>query len=65
MTTINSVEIAVKDNIRYHFTRWVRNSDQGCTECPFREECTTMVDARFRCLCEVITGKSMGELLGR
>lgn len=59
---MNAINRAIKLNIQYHFERFC-NTNEGCSDCPFSEECHELHEDRYRCLCEIITGKNMGELL--
>lgn len=59
---MNAINSAIKLNIQYHFERFCKESDAGCSDCPFSEECHELHEDRCRCLCEIITGKNMGEL---
>lgn len=60
---MNAINSAIKLNIQYHFERFCQNTDEGCSECPFKEECQSVDSHESRCLCEIITGKRMGELM--
>ena len=59
---MDSINQAIKLNIQYHFERFCANTNTDCSECPFKKECTSIDSHESRCLCEIITGKRMGEL---
>lgn len=60
---MSAINEAIKLNIQYHFERFCQNTDEWCSECPFKEECQSVNPHESRCLCEIITGKRMESLM--
>lgn len=59
---MSAINEAIKLNIQYHFERFCQNTDEGCSGCPFKEECQSVDSHESRCLCEIITGKKMNNM---